>query len=128
MKAVVITISDSCYHSRKEDLSGRALCKLLKANDWEIVATRIVADEIFPIQEQIRSFADQNNDLIVTTGGTGLSPCDVTPEAVHPLLDKEVYGMAELMRLRGLERTEFASLSPVLGRGTQANPNLELTW
>ena len=112
MKAVVLTISDGCYYGRKEDISGPALSKLLLSHHWNIAETRIVADEIATIQEQILCFSRQPEiDLIVTTGGTGLSPRDVTPEAVRPLLEKQAEGLAEFMRLRGLEATPFAALS-----------------
>lgn len=112
MKAAVITISDGCFHGQKEDASGRALCEILSQNQWEVVATRIVPDEIPLIREQLLHFSEQPEiHLIVTTGGTGLSPRDNTPEAIRPLLEKEVEGVAELMRLRGLESTDFAALS-----------------
>ncbi len=112
MKAVVITISDGCYYSRKKDTSGPAVSKLLVAHHWEISETKIIADDIATIQEQIISFSRLLEiDLIVTTGGTGLSPRDVTPEAVRPLLEKQADGLGEFMRLRGLEATPFAALS-----------------
>ena len=69
-------------------------------------------DELIRIQEQVRELSqDAEIDLIVTTGGTGLAPRDVTPEAIRPLLEKEIVGLPELMRLRGLESTDFAALS-----------------
>ena len=112
MKAAVITISDGCFHGRKEDVSGEALCEILSRTQWEVVATRIVADEIPAIREQLLELSEQPEiHLIVTTGGTGISPRDKTPEAIRPLLEKEVEGLSELMRLRGLESTDFAALS-----------------
>lgn len=112
MKAVVITISDGCYHGHREDVSGPGLVKILSENQWEISGTRVVPDEIDSIRRELLFFCEQPEiHLIVTTGGTGLSPRDSTPEAVRPLLEKEVHGLAELMRLRGLEGTEFAALS-----------------
>ncbi|MDA2923498.1 MogA/MoaB family molybdenum cofactor biosynthesis protein [Acidobacteria bacterium AH-259-L09] len=112
MKAAVITISDGCFHEKKEDTSGRALHQILTKNKWVVAVTRIVPDKIPPIQKQILELTDHGEiDLIITTGGTGLGPRDVTPEAVAPLLEKEVAGLAELMRLRGVESTEFAALS-----------------
>ncbi len=112
MKAAVITISDGCFHGQKEDVSGRALCEILSQNQWEVAAAQIVPDEIPSIRKQLLDLCEQAEiHLIVTTGGTGLSPRDNTPEAIRPLLEKEVEGLAELMRLRGLESTEFAALS-----------------
>ncbi len=121
MKATVITISDGCYHKKREDTSGQLLSQMLTANQWEVVGTHIVPDELSRIQEQILDLSqDGEIDLIVTTGGTGLASRDVTPEAIQPLLEKEIAGLPELMRLRGLESTDFAALSRSLAgtRGT----------
>jgi molybdopterin adenylyltransferase len=112
VKAAVLTISDGCYHEKREDTSGRALSQLLTDSQWTVAFSGVVPDEIPSIQNQILDLIEDNHiDLIVTTGGTGLGPRDVTPEAIRPLLEKEVSGLAELMRLRGLEQTEFAALS-----------------
>ena len=112
MKAAVITISDGCYHKKREDTSGQKLSQILTENQWEVVSTHIVPDELSRIQEEILELSqDAEIDLIVTTGGTGLAPRDVTPEAIRPLLEKEIDGLPELMRLRGLESTDFAALS-----------------
>ena len=112
MKAAILTISDGCYHKKKEDTSGQALTRLLINSLWTISASQVLPDEIPAIQKEIRSLADNGEiDLIVTTGGTGLGPRDVTPEAVRPLLEREVPGLSELMRLRGIEQTDFAALS-----------------
>ena len=112
MKAAVLTISDGCYHKKREDTSGQELSQMLTENQWEVVSTHIVPDELSRIQEEILELSqDAEIDLIVTTGGTGLAPRDVTPEAIRPLLEKEISGLPELMRLRGLESTDFAALS-----------------
>lgn len=112
MKAVVLTISDGCYYKKKKDTSGQTLIRLLTKNGWTVAASQILPDEMTSIQQQIRSFSDNGEiNLIVATGGTGLGPRDVTPEAVRPLLEREVPGLSELMRLRGLEHTDFAALS-----------------
>jgi len=112
MKAAVITISDGCYHKKREDTSGQKLSQMLTENQWEVGSTHIVPDELSRIQEQVLELSqDAEIDLIVTTGGTGLAPRDVTPEAIRPLLEKEIAGLPELMRLRGLESTDFAALS-----------------
>lgn len=113
MRAAVITISDGCYHKKREDSSGHALAEILSENQWSVAVTRILPDELTMIQDQIRNLTQnsQKIDLIVTTGGTGLGPRDVTPEAIRPLLEKEVRGLAELMRLRGMESTPLAALS-----------------
>ncbi len=112
MKAAIITVSDGCYHDKREDTSGRKLAEMLTENQWEVLSTHIVPDELSRIQAQVRKLSqDAQIDLIVTTGGTGLAPRDVTPEAIRPLLEKEIAGLPELMRLRGLENTDFAALS-----------------
>ena len=111
MKAAVVTISDGCYHGQREDLSGEALSELLTQQGWSVDFRRIVPDEVERIRAQIVELSDQTLNLVVTTGGTGLGPRDVTPEAIRPVLEKEAEGLAELMRLRGLEKTDFAALS-----------------
>ena len=112
MKAVVLTISDGCFHGHRPDLSGQALAKQLREAGWEVTANRIVPDEMTDIQEQVLVCSNSGDtNLLVTTGGTGLGPRDVTPEAVRPLLTKEASGLAELMRLEGLKKTPFAALS-----------------
>ncbi len=111
IKAAVVTISDGCYHGQREDLSGDALSEQLAERGWSVVKRSIVPDDVQEISTQIVELSDQHLNLIVTTGGTGLSPRDVTPEAIRPLLDREADGLAELMRLRGLEKTDFAALS-----------------
>ena len=113
MRAAIITISDGCFHQQRDDDSGRALDRTLKQKQWEIVSTHLLPDELSSIQDIIRDLTQDSQEigLIVTTGGTGLGPRDVTPEAVQPLLDKEVGGLAELMRMEGLKSTPFAALS-----------------
>lgn len=112
MKAAVLTVSDGCYHGARQDLSGQELRRLLQESNWTIVESRLVPDDVETIRQQVHAWLQLNSlDLIVSTGGTGLGPRDVTPEAILPLLEKEVPGMAELMRLRGIEKTPFAALS-----------------
>lgn len=112
MKAVVLTVSDGCFHGQRPDLSGQALAKQLREAGWDVARNRIVPDETTDIQEQVLECSDSGDtNLLVTTGGTGLGPRDVTPEAVRPLLTKEAAGLAELMRLEGLKKTPFAALS-----------------
>jgi molybdopterin adenylyltransferase len=113
MRAAILTISDGCFHHQREDASGPALGQILGKQQWEIASTQVLPDELSRIQEAIRDLTQdaQEIGLIVTTGGTGLGPRDVTPEAIGPLLDKEVAGLAELMRMEGLKSTPFAALS-----------------
>jgi len=111
MRATVITVSDSCSAGLREDLSGPALAQVLSAEGWEVGGTSVVPDETEAIAREVRRIVSDVVDLVVLTGGTGISARDVTPEAVRPILDKEIPGLAELMRLRGLEKTEKAALS-----------------
>ncbi len=115
----VLTVSDRAARGQYEDLTGPSLeIALLDALDAEVVARAVVPDEFDRIVEVVREWCDGGLiDLVVTTGGTGLSPRDVTPEAVRSLLDVEAPGLAELMRARGLEHTPMAALSrQVVGR------------
>lgn len=111
-KAALLTISDGCFHGHRQDSSGDALRQTLQESGWSVSDAAVVPDEVDQIQHQIATWsAYPEIRLIVTTGGTGLAPRDVTPEAVKPLLDKQIPGLGELMRLRGLEKTPFAALS-----------------
>ena len=113
MRAAIITISDGCFHNQRKDDSGRALEEILTKNQWEVASTQIVPDELSQIRKSVRDLTQDSREigLLITTGGTGLGPRDVTPEAIQPLLDKEVSGLAELMRMEGLKSTPFAALS-----------------
>ncbi|MEE8584600.1 MAG: MogA/MoaB family molybdenum cofactor biosynthesis protein [Acidobacteriota bacterium] len=111
-QAALLTVSDGCFHGKRQDRSGQDLRQALQEAGWPVAASAIVPDQIDRIQQQIRTWsADPQISLIVTTGGTGLAPRDLTPEAVTPLLDKQIPGLSELMRLRGLEKTPLAALS-----------------
>ena len=110
MRAAVLTVSDRASAGAMTDESGPAVGRLLAAAGFEVSDVVVVADE----REQIAGFvvaAASTHDLVVTTGGTGLAPRDVTPQATRPLLDYEVPGLAELMRAEGLRRTPMAALS-----------------
>jgi len=109
--AAVITVSDGCAAGVREDLSGPGLAQLLLENGWEVAGIAVVPDSVDAIQPEIKRLVTGSVRLIVLTGGTGISPRDVTPEAVRPLLDKEIPGLGELMRSRGLKQTEKAALS-----------------
>ena len=111
-KAVVLTVSDSASARQREDLSGPEVRDILEETGFEVVEMIVVADELAAIQDTLR-FACQLDEvrLVVTTGGTGLSPRDVTPEATRGVIHKEAPGMAELMRMEGLKNTPKAALS-----------------
>lgn len=107
---VIITVSDSVHAGIREDRSGPEGRRALEGLGLEMDGPLVVPDEADRI-EALLLFAAARADLVVTTGGTGLGPRDVTPEATRRVIDREAPGLAELMRLRGLEKTVFASLS-----------------
>lgn len=108
----VITMSDSGARGLREDTSGEALKLLLSDNGYELCHYAIVADRIEPIVEAVlEAIETQGADLVLTTGGTGVSPTDVTPEAMDLLFEKEVPGMAEAMRAASLSITPKAVIS-----------------
>lgn len=112
IKAVVLTISDSAAQGAREDLSGPAVVEELQKLKAEIIATEILPDEHDQIAARLRHHADAGlSNLIVTTGGTGLSPRDVTPEATRAVLEREAPGLAEVMRWESLKITPLAALS-----------------
>jgi len=107
---VVITVSDSAHQGKREDLSGPEARKGLERLGLEVDGPLVVPDEAERIAELL-AFSAARADLVVTTGGTGLGPRDVTPEATRRVIDREAPGLAELIRLRGLDKTAFAALS-----------------
>jgi molybdopterin adenylyltransferase len=112
MKAAVITISDGVAAGEREDQSGLLLIELLQGESYE-VEHRIVPDERPKIAAAIRALAKEVR-LIVTTGGTGVSPRDFTPEATESVLDRQVPGIAEALRADASRKTPHG----LLGRGT----------
>jgi molybdopterin adenylyltransferase len=123
--AAVLTVSDSCSRGEKADLSGPAVAEALERRNFEVVARGVVADERPAIQEKLIEFC-RSARLVVTTGGTGIAPRDVTPEATSAVCDRLVEGIAEQMRMQGARTTRFAALSrAVCGvRGTSLILNL----
>lgn len=108
----VLTISDRGARQERSDTSGPALCRILSQHGFRISATALVPDEVTDIQQIVRDWAGQQGlDLIITTGGTGLSPRDITPEATRPLLTYEIPGISEAMRSASLGKTINAILS-----------------
>ena len=125
MTAAVLTVSDSCSRGENVDLSGPAVAESLGQHNFQVVARGVVADERAAIQEKLIELC-RSARLVVTTGGTGIAPRDVTPEATAAVCDRQVEGIAEQMRLQGAKKTRFAALSrAVCGiRGTSLILNL----
>ncbi|MGB9071332.1 MAG: MogA/MoaB family molybdenum cofactor biosynthesis protein [Terriglobales bacterium] len=123
--AAVLTVSDSCARGEKADLSGPAVAAALEKRSFQVVRRAVVPDESGAIQEKLIELC-RSARLVVTTGGTGIAPRDVTPEATRAVCDRLVEGLAEQMRSQGMRATRFAALSrAVCGiRGTSLILNL----
>lgn len=112
MRVAVLTISDAGARGEREDTSGEAIVRWLAARGDELAARRLVPDDVVQIVTALTSWADLGAaDLILTTGGTGLSARDVTPEATHAVLDREAPGIAERLRVLSLTSFPRAALS-----------------
>ncbi len=107
----VIVCSDSVSSGKKEDASGKIIAKKLETLGLSVANYVVIPDTIETIQSNIQSFCNQKIDLIILTGGTGLSHNDVTPEAVIPILDRRIPGIEETIRSYGQQRTPLAMLS-----------------
>jgi len=110
-RAHVVTISDRAAARKMEDESGPALARILVEAQFEVTGPQIVPDDLRRIADAIVDAVDLGADVVVTTGGTGLGPRDVTPQATSEVIDFEVPGLAETMRLAGAAKTPMAALS-----------------
>jgi molybdopterin adenylyltransferase len=112
IRAGVLTISDKASRGERVDTSGAAIGELLASIDAAVQRSEVVPDERERITATLRAWADSDElDLIVTTGGTGLGPRDVTPEATAEAIERPVPGLGELMRSAGVKHTPMAALS-----------------
>lgn len=112
IKVYLLTISTGCYKNRRVDTSGDLMEKFCKKQGYRIIARDIVSDDKKMIKKKLRYFSDKLNvDLILTTGGTGLGPYDLTPEATHEICERIIPGIPELIRNEGIKKTKRAVLS-----------------
>jgi molybdopterin adenylyltransferase len=108
----VITVSDSAFTGKRADVSGPAVRTRLEELGWPVALTDVVPDDTGMIRERLIAVADAGHvSAIFTTGGTGIAMRDVTPEATRAVIEREIPGMGELMRAKGIASTPFATLS-----------------
>jgi molybdopterin adenylyltransferase len=117
IRFAILTISDRSSRGERTDTSGPALTRLVVENGWQVTQQAVVPDDFNLIRETLAAWADQGEsgssavDVILTTGGTGFAPRDVTPEATRDVVEREAPGLAEAMRSAGMARTPRAMLS-----------------
>ncbi len=142
MKAAILTLSDKGSRGERADASGPALEQWLAERGVTTIRRAVIPDEADQITATLRDWADSGTfDLILTTGGTGVSPRDVTPEATERILDRVIPGFGEVMRLKSLEKTPHAMISRAVagisgktliinlpGSPKGAIENLEAVW
>ncbi|PZC49956.1 MAG: Molybdopterin biosynthesis enzyme MoaB [Chloroflexi bacterium] len=127
LRVGVLTVSDAGSRGQREDTAGPAIAELLDPLGAKIVEKAIVPDEPDQITAQLRAWIDNAGvNCVITTGGTGLGPRDITPEATRPVIDREVPGLAEVMRAAGLRHTPKAALSRGLAGATGSTLILNL--
>lgn len=110
IRAAILTLSDKGSKGEREDRSGPAIKEILKAIDADVCYYDVLPDEKDLIKEKLIDYTNKV-DLIITTGGTGLSPRDVTPEATREVIEREIPGIPEIMRIEGMKKTPRAMLS-----------------
>lgn len=142
IRAAILVTSDKGYHGERADLSGPALAAWLRDRSIEVAETKILPDEAEAISTTLTEWADTlRYDLILTVGGTGVTPRDITPEATRRVLEREIPGIGEAMRAANVSRTPFAILSRAIagirgwtlivnlpGSPKGAIENLEAVW
>jgi molybdopterin adenylyltransferase len=112
IRAVVITVSDACSRGEREDASGEALVELLKEIGAQVIGREIVNDDLQPLADKLRDYADRDGvNLIITTGGTGFGPRDNTPEATQQVIERAAPGLSEAMRVETRKNTPMAMIS-----------------
>jgi len=112
LRAAILVTSDSVSSGAKSDQSGKIIAERLQKLEIDVVVTKIIPDDVNQIESLLKQFCDEQKiDLILTCGGTGVSPKDVTPEATIKVLEKQITGVAEMLRSYGQRRVPFSMLS-----------------
>ena len=112
IKIAVLTISDSCTEGDREDVSGQTIVDMLSEETFEVCEKKIIADDHEKIVNILKSFSDEQGvDVVLTTGGTGPGPRDVTPEATASVCERMTPGFSEILRVEGFKKTPKAILS-----------------
>jgi len=111
IRTAVLTVSTSVSRREAEDLSGPRLAAAAEAAGCEVVAMEVVPDDFALIEDRLHHFVDEGCELVFTTGGTGLTPDDVTPEATRVVIDRDAPGFAEAMRAEGAKHTPLGILT-----------------
>jgi molybdopterin adenylyltransferase len=111
MRTVVMTVSTSVARRENDDVSGPLLARLAEEAGAEVVAMEVVPDDFALVEDRLHHYVDERVTFIFTTGGTGLTPDDVTPEATSAVIERDAPGIAEAMRARSLEHTPMGILS-----------------
>ncbi len=112
LRFAVLTVSDRSSRGERPDSSGPVLVERVQANGWQVVQQQIIPDDMDALQSTLSTWADGGGiDIILTTGGTGFAPRDVTPEATRAVIDREAPGLAEAMRMASAAKSKHAMLS-----------------
>ena len=115
LRVGILTISDRSSRGEREDASGPALARLIEAEGWSVTKRSLLPDDESAIRDKLMSWSDGAElDVILTTGGTGFAPRDVTPEATRAIIEREAPGLAEAMRAASLKVTPHAMLSRIV--------------
>jgi len=111
LRCAILTVSTSVSRADSDDASGPLLARLADEAGADVIAIEVVGDDAALIEDRLRHYADSGLELVLTTGGTGLTPDDVTPEATAAVIEREVPGIAEAMRAESLRHTPMGMLS-----------------
>ncbi|MFC1562864.1 molybdenum cofactor biosynthesis protein B [candidate division KSB1 bacterium] len=111
MNIGILTISDRCFKGLRQDKTGVFIKNMIEKQGWKVKIYEIIPDEKEIIKKKLINLVEKQLDLVLTNGGTGLSPRDVTPEATLEIIEKQVPGISEIMRIETYKKTEFSVLS-----------------